>query len=133
MIKFGMNNTILIFRGQFYEYGGNGGRDDHDRCLTTGGHKSTWIANLVAAFIIERTRTFFKEEKIFGIYKDYGLVFHDSILTKDEIKKWLDKFQKKADKICGNKGLIVTANMWQPTNRNNKQIEKISPTVSIKY
>ena len=43
------------------------------------------------------------------------------------------KIQKKSDKICGDTDLIFTANIWQPTNGNNKQTKKISPTVSIKH
>ena len=110
MIKFGMNNTFLTFRGQYCEHRGNRGGDDQDRCLTIGNYKSAWLADLVAAFITENTRTLFKEAKLFGIYQDDGLVFHDSRLTTEEIREWLEN-QKKSDEFFGNKDLIFTANI----------------------
>ena len=94
MIEFGMNNTLLTFRGQYFEHRGNRGGDDQDRCLTIGGYKSAWLADLVVAYITENMRTLFKEAKLFGIYQDDGLVFHDSRLTTEEIREWLEKIRR---------------------------------------
>jgi uncharacterized protein YcsI (UPF0317 family) len=49
MIAFGMGNNLLTFINKYYKY--NGKREIEDKGLTIGSYKSTWLADLVAAFI----------------------------------------------------------------------------------
>ena len=51
MIKFGMANTLVTFQGQYWEYGGK--CDVEEKGLTIGGFESAWLADLVAAYILE--------------------------------------------------------------------------------
>ena len=46
-----MVNTLIAFKGQCYEYGGD--VSVNYKGLTIGGFKSTSFANLVAAYILE--------------------------------------------------------------------------------
>ena len=62
MVKFGMNNTLLTFQGQYFKYGGSNGLfNNQDQCLMIGGYKSDWVPDLVAAFILENTKKCSKE------------------------------------------------------------------------
>jgi hypothetical protein len=75
-IKFGMAHSLCTFRGKYFEYNGVNGDIDPDKCaLTIGGFKSTWLADLVAAYILEITFHFFQCTMIFvGIHCDDGLL-----------------------------------------------------------
>ena len=72
MIKFGMGNTLITFGGKYWEYGGV--PDVYEKGLTIGGYESAFLADLVAAYILENTQQFFDEAKFDGIYRDDGLV-----------------------------------------------------------
>ena len=58
MIKFGMGNTLITFRDQYYEY--DGGREINEKGLTIGGYESAWLADLAGAYILENTQQHFK-------------------------------------------------------------------------
>ena len=51
MIGFGMKNTLVSFIDKYYEYGGE--MEDEKRGLTIGGYESAWLADLVAAYLLE--------------------------------------------------------------------------------
>jgi hypothetical protein len=55
-----MGNTLITFEDKYcYEYDGD--RDVNDKGLTTiGGYESAWLADLVAAFVLENTQCMFK-------------------------------------------------------------------------
>jgi hypothetical protein len=56
LIKFGMGHTLCTFHGRYFEYNGvNGDSDPNERALTIGGFESAWLADLVAAYILEMT------------------------------------------------------------------------------
>ncbi len=57
MIKFGMANTIVTFAGKYYEYGG---MDVETKGLTIGGYESAFLADLVAAYILENLEDMFQ-------------------------------------------------------------------------
>jgi hypothetical protein len=42
--------------------------------LTIGGYESAWLADLVAAFVLENCEDLFEEAIYDGIYRDDGLV-----------------------------------------------------------
>lgn len=56
-----MANTLITFNGKYWEYGGD--FDVYDKGLTIGAYESAWFADLVAAYIFERTQVLFDELK----------------------------------------------------------------------
>ena len=91
VIKFGMSNTLVSFTDKFYEYDGD--LNEEERGLTIGGYESAWLADLVAAYILEKTKNMFKGTKYHGIYRDDGFVIFEKIISKKEINNWLRVFQ----------------------------------------
>jgi len=66
MLKFGMGSTLITFEGKYWEYGGD--KDIYDKGLTIGGYESAWLADLVAAYVLENTQSFFEEAKFDGFF-----------------------------------------------------------------
>jgi hypothetical protein len=92
LIQFGMGNTLLTFVDKYYEYGGECEIDD--RGLTIGGYESAWLADLVAAFILENSDEHFKDTMFKGIYRDDGIgIFKGNWMEKD-IVNWLGIFNQ---------------------------------------
>ena len=61
LIKFGMAHSLCTFRGKYFEYNGiNGDIDPDKRALTIGGFESAWLADLVAAYLLENTSHSFR-------------------------------------------------------------------------
>ena len=101
MIKFGMNNTLLTFRGQYFKYRGSTGLlNNHGQCQTIEGYKYAWLG-LLAAFILEKIKEKFKGTKCFEIYCDNGLMPYNSKLTTDKIKELLEEFHKESNEVTG--------------------------------
>jgi hypothetical protein len=99
MIAFGMGNTLLTFVDKYYEYDGE--RDIMDKGLTIGGYESAWLADLVAAFVLENTTELFDEAIYDGIYRDDGLVIMNGLKSNQEIGEWLNSFQSKVNLVTG--------------------------------
>jgi hypothetical protein len=59
MITFGMGNTLLTFIDKYYEYDGE--QEIKDKGLTIGSYESVWLADLVAAFILENSEDLFND------------------------------------------------------------------------
>jgi hypothetical protein len=51
LIQFGIANTLLTFGEKYFEYDGE--KDMYDKGLTIGGYESAWLANLVAAYVLD--------------------------------------------------------------------------------
>lgn len=47
-----MGNTLITFVDKYYDYGGD--IEGEKRGLTIGGYEAAWLADLVAAFILEK-------------------------------------------------------------------------------
>ena len=103
MIKFGMENTLIQFKGKYYEYGGS--EDVNLQGLTIGGHKSAFLADLVATYTLEEAEECFDETHYNGIYWDNGIALFKGIRTREELIEWLQKFQLKVSKIFNSKYL----------------------------
>ncbi len=58
MVAFGMGNMLLTFVDKYYKYDNK--REIHDKGLTIGGYEAAWLANLVAAFVLENTKESFE-------------------------------------------------------------------------
>ena len=61
-----MRSTLISFQDKYYEYKGNSNEDDIG--LAIGGYESAFLADLVASFIFEKTKTFFNNTKFRDIY-----------------------------------------------------------------
>jgi hypothetical protein len=86
LIHFGMGNTLIAFEDKYYEYAGD--RDINDKGLTIGGYESAWLADLVAAFVLENTQHMFKMTAFDGIYRDDGLVVMKGNWSKQDVANW---------------------------------------------
>ena len=111
MIKFGMANTLLKFQDMYYKYGGNE-TDVADKGLTIGGYESAWLADLVAAFILENLDDIFDDALFSGIYRDDGIIVKEGILTKQEIAEWKNQVNKRAEELVGSDHLKFTVGIW---------------------
>jgi len=60
------------FRDRYYKYRTLNAVED--KRLLIGGYESAWLADLVAAFVLEHTTEAFKNSTYHGIYRDDGLV-----------------------------------------------------------
>jgi hypothetical protein len=56
---------------EYWEYSGD--KSVEERGLTIGGYESAWLADLVAAYILENSTELFEISKYYGIYRDDGL------------------------------------------------------------
>ena len=125
-----MGNTLLTFRDQYFEYGGD--RKIEDRGLTIGGYESAWLADLVASYFFENPCNLFtKTTKYYGIYSDDRIVFFDWKWSTDDITRWLKTFQVRVDDLCGSKGLNFTAEIWNPNKNSEPIVKKVAER--IKY
>ena len=98
---------------KYYEYGGSLNVDE--RGLTIGGYESAWLADLVAAFILETSKEFFVRASFFGIYRDDGIVAFRKQPTTEWIVTWLELFQSKVNELCETEDISFTAEIWQPS------------------
>jgi hypothetical protein len=87
-----MGNTLITFEDKYYEYDGN--CDVYDKGLTIGGYESAWLADLVAAFVLENTQHMFKMTTFNGIYRDDSLVVMKGNWSKQDITNWLRDFRR---------------------------------------
>ena len=71
LIRFGMSSTLISFDGEYYEYHGG---EREEQGLAIGGYKSAFLADLVASYLFERSRSNFHPTTYHGIYIDDGLV-----------------------------------------------------------
>jgi hypothetical protein len=90
-IHFGMANCLLQFGDKYFEYDSE--KDILNKGLTIGGDESAWLADLVAAYVLEKNKHLFLGMVFYGIYRDDGLVIFLGILSKAEIALWRDNFQ----------------------------------------
>ena len=72
MIKFGMSSTLITFIDKYYEYDGH--KEVKDKGLTIGGYESAWLADLVGAYILKKTKHLFNHTRYHGIYRDDGFI-----------------------------------------------------------
>ena len=67
-----MKNTLVSFIDKYYKYGGE--MEDEKRGLTIGGYESAWLADLVAAYLLEMMKEKFNNFVYHGIYRDDGFM-----------------------------------------------------------
>ena len=86
LIQFGMRSTLLNFQDCFFEYKGNGYKDNIG--LAIGGYESAFLADLVASFIFEKTEHLLNDTRYKEIYRDDGLIIFKNTLKYSKIVKF---------------------------------------------
>lgn len=78
MISFGMSNILVNFIHHFYEYDGD--LEEGERGLTIGWYEFIWLADLIAAYLLDKTHEMIKEEaKYHGVYLDNGFLIFNGV------------------------------------------------------
>jgi hypothetical protein len=115
LIHFGMGNTLITFKDKYFEYDGDG--DVNNKGLTIGGYESSWLADLVTAYVLENTAHLFADAIYDDIYRDDGLVVFKGNWTKIKITDWLEKFQQEVNKVTKYYDLQFTVSIWGERRR----------------
>ena len=110
LIEFGMNSTLITFRGKYYEYSGAG--DATDKGLAIGGYESAFLADLVASYLFEKTKRHFAYAIYNGIYRDDGFLILNGKRNKSEMIDWLKDFQATIDALTRGDYFKFTATIW---------------------
>jgi hypothetical protein len=125
-----------MFQGQYFEHNGlNGDIDPNERALTIGGFESAWLADVVAAYILEVTNHRFRRTTIFaGIYRDDGLLVFKGKRSASEIHKWLQELQTEINETVEGTYFQVTMVVWEPggTDRSFGSLS-VTKTQSFPY
>ena len=110
-------STLIYFNRKYYKY--NGGEKEEQE-LAIGGYELAFLADLVASHIFDKSRTLLNPTTHHVFYQDDGLVVLKGNKIVQEIKYWLEKFQKAMDKAAVNQHLQFIAEIW--TNDTNPPI-----------
>ena len=65
------------------------------------------------AFILEKTKSSFKETIYHGIYRDDGIVFFENKWSNREIQEWLESFQRRVNRVCGSTDITLSYEIGQ--------------------
>eukprot|EP00957_Ditylum_brightwellii_P035657 2703420-Ditylum_brightwellii.AAC.1 len=90
IVQFGMKSTLIQFRGKYYVYKGTAkGKEfsNEDVVLAIGVYELTFLANIVASYLFEKTEECFANCVFRGIYRDDGLVVLVGKRNKREIQE----------------------------------------------
>lgn len=131
MIRFGMANTMVTFNGKYYEYGGT---EVESKGLTIGGYESAFLADLVAAFILENLEDLFQNDEgqtYSKIYRDDGFkVELVANRTVEEICNWYGNFQSRVNELIGSDSLQFTMEIWKPDSPP-EEVPRYSDKITI--
>ena len=116
LIKFGISNTIVTFHENYYLIDRDVEADD--RGLTIGGYKSAWLADLVDAYVLEKTKDLFSDMHYYGLYRDDGIIVFDQRHSILWCTNWFVRFQNAVNLINDNAGLEFTMEIWNEGGRN---------------
>jgi hypothetical protein len=124
LVKFSMAHSLCTFCRRYFEYNGiNGAIDPNERALTIGhGFESAWLADLVAAYILEITSHCFRCTTIFaGIYcDDDGLIVFHGKHSLSELIKWWQRLQAEINEVAEGSYFQVTMVIWEPGGTDRK-------------
>lgn len=125
-----MGNTLLSFRDNYYEHAGS--EDPTKWGLTIGGCESTWLADLVAAWLLHNAESLFRRTHLCdGIHRDDGIIAFDWQWLNDNIDVWLKNFQFHIDELCGSDDLKFTTSIWRPDKEDKGKAVKYNKFVEI--
>ena len=106
LIRIGMSCTLIYFDGDYYKY--HGGQKE-EQGLAIGGYESSFLTDLVAYYLFERTNALLNQKIYCGIYRYDGLVALKGNKSVKEIKYWLEDFQKIFNRATNNQHPQFTA------------------------
>jgi hypothetical protein len=86
-----VGNTIITFKDKCFEYDGD--QNVNGKGLTIGGQESAWLADLIAAQILENTAHLFEDAAYDGINRDDSQVVFKGNWSQHQIIEWLERFQ----------------------------------------
>ena len=92
LIHFRMISTLISFDGKYYDYHGG---EREEQGLAIGGYESAFLADLVASYLFEKSKSNFRLTICHGIYKDDGLVFLKKIIRKARLDTGYNNFIKQ--------------------------------------
>ena len=121
---------MITFAGKYYEYGGS---DIESKGLTIGGYESAFLADLVAAFILENLEDMFQGDDgntYSKIYRDDGIKVDMANKTTAEICDWYEEFQDRVNTLTGSDSLKFTMEIWKP-NSPPEEVPRYSDKITI--
>ena len=121
MINFGMASCLITFNGKYFEYQGKG--NNNNKGLAIGGYESAFLADLVASYLLEKTKKIFINTHYHGIYCNDGFVAFKGNQKIEELRNWLQKFQQSINKITGGTFLQFTMEVWDEFYVSNNDIK----------
>ena len=71
-----------------------------------------FLADLVASYLIEKSKSNFHPTTYHEIYRDDSLVVFKGKKSAREIKDWLEELQETVKKEAGNQHLQFTEEIW---------------------
>ena len=131
-----MTNTIVSFEDQHLIYGGDAAIEI--KGLTISGFESAFVfADLVAAYILDRSTELFSNSMFYGIYRDDDLNVIDGKRSTEEMVEWLERFQDNIKELTGSNFLQFTLDIWDPDSPpgeipSNKNV-KIDRGIAFPY
>ena len=72
MINFGMASCFIFFNGKYFKYPCKG--NNNNKGLAIGGYESAFLADLVASYLLEKTKKIFTNTHYHRIYLNDGFV-----------------------------------------------------------
>ena len=105
LIRFGMSSTLIYSGGEYYKYHGD---KNEKQGLAIDGYESAFLADLVASYLFEKSKTLLNPKIYHGIYQHDGLVVSKGKKSVKQIKDWLEEFHQTVNIAAGNKHLQFT-------------------------
>ena len=99
LIRFRMRSTLISFDVNYYEYNGS---KKEEQGLAIGGYESTLLSNLVVSYPFEIAKAILNPTTYHGIYLNDGTVVFNGKKSVNEIKDWLEEFQKTVNRAADN-------------------------------
>jgi len=82
---------VNIFHDKCCEH--NGDRDPEEKGITIGRHESAWLADLVGAFVLDNTKSHFRETMCCGPHRDAGMEAFNNKLSCNDMLQCRTKFR----------------------------------------
>ena len=92
-----MAPCLISFSGKHYKYKVEG--DNNDRGLAIGRYESVFLANLIASYLLEKSKKFFSDTKFHEIYHNDGFVVFNGQKYFTDFDLWGTEFQKGINKM----------------------------------
>ena len=110
MIQFGMRHTFLNFQGEHCEH--DPWEDPEEKRLSIGAHESAWLADLVIAYVLEKTQECLHPQDMLKFCGDDGWAIFRRKLSHPQMIAWMNEFQDTVNTMAQGDYLKFTCNMW---------------------